>query len=154
MAKKKTIRKKPPKLVRPRPEPVATNEPDATLNGTFDQDSFLGTAQDWMGPDATNATYAEEDETEQPYAAGAWPLLDKFLHGRVILNPKSVFLLLTIAWFGFISWLFKTDNELGRFDVTGGMLWFWGKAGIYTIFYVVVTVIVGMYSIYMKRFES
>lgn len=155
MAKAKRIGKKPSKFPRSRREVSASDEPDLTSNPTLDPDfSSYGTVDDWFGPDSTSAPAVGEEEAEKPYATGGWGLLESFLQGRVLFRPKSVFLLLTLGWFGFISWLFKTDNELGRLDASAGMWWFWEKAIIYTGYYLVVSLIVGVYWLISRRAKS
>jgi len=107
----------------------------------------------WMGPESTNAPALSEEEEyeEETYARDGVQLLERFLRGRMILRPRSVFLALTICWFGIVSWLFVRDNELGRLIDPSGMRWFWSKAGIYSVFYLLAGGIIGISSLFGRR---
>lgn len=112
--------------------------PDATLGP---ESSYESTQVQWMGPDSTSAPSIEE-ESEPEYASGGFELLDKFLQGRINLPTRSVFIILTLAWFGFLSFLFVRDSELGRLETIDGIKWLGIKVAIYTVFYILVTIVV------------
>jgi hypothetical protein len=95
-----------------------------------------------MGPESTNAPSIGEEDREQPYATGGVELLDKFLQGRLTLIPRALLVLITIIWFGFISFLFVNDNELGRLDTIEGIEWFGAKALVYSILFGAVALII------------
>jgi len=134
-----------------RPSPVISalsNEPDVSPNATLDPEAALeGTIPAWMGPESTNAPSVGQEEEDKPYPADYPELLQRFLGGRIRFRPRSVFLLLTLGWFCFISWLFLQDNDAGRLSTRVEIEWFWTKAAIYSAFYVVVSVIVGFSSL-------
>jgi len=95
-----------------------------------------------MGPDSTSVPDIGEPDKEVSYAAGGAELVEKFLQGRMSLVPRAVFLVITLAWFIFVSFLFTKDNELGRLDNLAGMMWFAAKIGAYTVLYIIVGLVV------------
>lgn len=121
---------------------ISEINPDVTVGP---EASLESTRQDWMGPESTSAPAIGEDE-EREYVSDGFGFLDKFLQGRVSLNSRSVFLLVTLGWFGFISWLYTKDNDLGRLDSLDGIKWFGVKAVLYTGFYVLVAIILRIFS--------
>jgi hypothetical protein len=92
-------------------------------------------------PDATNVEDIEYSESSDYVATGP-ALLDKFLHGRIPLPKGPVIVLLVIGWFGFLSWLFLQENAAGRIEDWAGLGQLGIKAGIYTVYALLVIVIV------------
>ena len=127
-------------------ETIASSEPDVHPEATLDPEASLD--RTLAGLQSTESTNAPEigkaDEEDLKFAAGGAQLLDKFLHGRIPMRARTVLFLLSLGWFGFISWLFLQDNEAGKLDAVSGMKWFWVKAGIYSAFSTVVAVVVGL----------
>jgi len=99
-----------------------------------------------MGSDSTSVPEIGEPDKEAEYAAGGAEFIEKFLQGRMTLVPRAVFLLITLAWFVFVSFLFTKDNELGRLDTTEGIKWFATKMGAYTGLYALIGVVVFLIS--------
>lgn len=125
------------------PPSSASSEPEVHPNATLGPDASLESSQaQWLGSDSTNAPLLGEEQEDQIYASGGFEFLERFLRGRVGLQPRSVFLIITIAWFVFISWLYVRDNELARLDTIDGMKWFGVKIAIYSVIYFVVAIIV------------
>jgi len=127
-------------------EAIASSEPDVHPEATLDPEASLD--RTLAGLQSTESTNAPEigkvDVEDLKYAAGGTQLLEKFLHGRIPLRARTILFLLTLGWFGFISWLFLQDNEAGKLDAVSGMEWFWVKAGIYSAFFTVVALVVGL----------
>lgn len=92
--------------------------------------------------EATNAPLVGEEATEGPYASGYPELVEKLLGEKIPLRGRTVFLVLVLGWFGFISWLFIQDNQAGALKDWAGLKWFGAKAGLYTGVVTVVAVIV------------
>jgi hypothetical protein len=134
------------------PPPAASSRPSLLPDVTLGPEASLdSTAVTWMGPDTTTAPAIGEPASDLPSGAGGIQLLERFLGGRVSLHARAVLLVLTIAWFAFISWLFVQDNSAGRLNDAGGITWFWMKARVYTAFYVVVAIVVGILSLFRAR---
>ena len=85
-----------------------------------------------------------EEETEEPYASGYPELVEKLLHEKIPLRGRTVFLLLVLGWFVFISWLFVQDNQAGVLKDWAGLRWFAAKAVLYTGMVAVVALILGI----------
>jgi uncharacterized membrane protein YkvI len=95
-----------------------------------------------MGPDSTSVPDIGEPDKEPSYAAGGAEFVEKFLQGRMTFVPRAVFLVITLAWFVFVSFLFTKDNELGRLDTVEGIKWFATKMGAYTAIYALVGLVI------------
>lgn len=131
---------------------TATNEPDIHPDATLGPEaSSESTMARWMGPESTTAPLASQPSPEPLAAASGVGLLERFLGGRLALRPRSVFLVLTIGWFAIVSWLFVKDNELGRLTDEGGLRWFGVKALIYSGFYLLVALVVGIASRFRRN---
>ena len=113
--------------------------PDVTLGP---EDSLASTREQWMGSDSTSVPDIGEPDHEASYARGGAQFIEKLLQGRMPLVPRAVFLLITLAWFVFVSFLFTKDNELGRLDTAKGMKWFGFKIGAYSLMYILVGLVV------------
>lgn len=135
---KKTRRKTPVKQTQ-----LATSLPSIHPDATLGPESALEATGDyWVGRETTSAPNVGEkdkDETQGEFAKGSAELFDKFLHGKVNITPKTVWLILTILWFGFISWLYLQDNQLNRISDISGLKWFGVKSGFYTAAYLLVS---------------
>jgi len=123
---------------------LATSLPDIHPEATLGPESSLEATDDyWIGRDTTSAPQVgEEEEPESEYAKGSAELIDKFLHGKVHVTPKTVWLILTLLWFGIISWLYLQDNQLNRISDITGLMWFGVKAGLYTGGYVLLSIVI------------
>lgn len=147
MAKKRPrdIRSKINQLASSLPE---INPDEATLGP---ESSLESTGDYWIGRDTTNAPQVgKEEEKPAPYARGSWELLDKFLHGEIRIPPKTIWLILTLLWFGFISWLYLQDNQANRISNISGVKWFCVKAAIYSGFYIIVSGIIYLFARFRK----
>jgi len=113
--------------------------PDATMNPGL---AFESTSERWMGKESTSVPEIGEPDCNSSYAEGSAELFDKFLQGRMPLVPRAVFLIITLAWFIFISFLFMKDNELGRLDTLEGLKWFATKMGAYSILYLLIGIVI------------
>lgn len=124
---------------------VVTNEleyhPDATLGPDASLDS---TALDWRERESTNAPTVGEEEPEGPYASSYPELVEKLLQQRVLLSGRTVVVVIILAWFAFISWLFLQDNQAGSLATLNGLKWFAVKAALYTGLAVTCGVIVAL----------
>lgn len=133
-------------------ETIASSEPEVHPEATLDPEaSFDRTLAGFQSiTESTNAPeIGKADEEDLKFAEGGAQLLDKFFHGRIPLRSRTVLFLLSLGWFGFISWLFLQDNEAGKLDAVSGMTWFWVKAGIYSAFSTVVALVVGLLARFM-----
>jgi hypothetical protein len=112
---------------------VVTNEPGFHPDATLGPDASLdSTALTWRERESTNAPTVGEEEPQGPYASGYPELLEKFLQHRVPLSGRTVAVVIILAWFAFISWLFLQDNQAGSLATSEGLKWFAVKAGLYT----------------------
>lgn len=112
---------------------VVTNEPDFHPDATLGPDASLdSTALAWRERESTNAPVVGEEEPEGSYASGYPELVEKFLKHRVPLSGRLVSVVIILAWFAFISWLFVQDNQAGSLSTSDGLEWFAVKAGLYS----------------------
>lgn len=130
--------------IRPRQKQLATSMPEVPPDATLGPESSLESTGDyWIGRETTNAPQVgEEEEKAAPYAKGSAELFDKFLHGGIRFRPKTIWLMLTLLWFGFISWLYLQDNQTNRISDINGIKWFAVKAGLYTALYIIVSAVI------------
>ena len=124
---------------------VVTNEPDFHPDATLGPDASLdSTALAWRERESTNAPTVGEEEPEGSYARGYAELVEKFLKHRVPLSGRPVAVVIILAWFAFISWLFLQDNQAGSLATSDGLKWFAVKASLYSGFAAVCGVIVAV----------
>jgi len=118
--------------------------PDVTLGPL---QTKITTTQTWMGPDSTNAPKISETDQEGKYPS-EWPgLAEKFLKGQINISRQAIFFLLTLLWFGVLSWLYINDNEIGRLDGANGIEWFFIKSSFYSIIYILASIMIYISSI-------
>lgn len=124
---------------------VVTNEPEFHPDATLGPDASLdSTVLAWRERESTNAPTVGEEEPEGPYARGYPELVDKLLQHRVPLSGRTVAVVIILAWFAFVSWLFLQDNQAGSLATSDGLKWFGVKAGLYTGLTVTCSVIVAV----------
>jgi hypothetical protein len=148
-----TVGKRSRKAQRPRPLPYASSEPDIHSDATLGPDASLdSTVSRWLGPESTSAPEVGQADTEPvAFAKGSAELLDKFLHGWIPLPSQPVILILTIAWFAFTSWLYLQDNQAGRLGDAAGLSWFVVKAGLYSVLFLLVAVVIALVTRFKKE---
>ena len=123
---KRSRRKRPP-------VEVVTNEPEVHPDATLGPDASLdATALSWRDRESTNAPTVGEEEPPPTYASGYPELLEKLLRHRGLLSGRTVVVLIILAWFAFVSWLFLQDNQAGSLATSDGLRWFAVKVGLYT----------------------
>lgn len=122
---------------------AASNEPEINPEATIGPEASMdATSTGLLSTDSTNAPVISKVQEVDEYSSSSAEMFERFLKGQMVLRPRSVFLILTLCWFGIISWLFLQDNQLDRLVSSGGMKWFGVKAGLYTVFYLIVAGII------------
>jgi hypothetical protein len=112
--------------------PEATLGPEATLEATGAR---------WKDTDSTNAPIVGEEEASDVYARSYPALLERLLQDKLPIRLRTVFMVLVVAWFGFVSWLFIQDNSSGALANWPGLRWFSAKVGFYSLFLVAAGVV-------------
>jgi len=103
----------------------------------------LTTTQTWMGPNSTVAPKIGEADQEDKYSPKEWPsFVEKLLKGQIDINLRSIISLVTLIWFGVLSWLFIKDNDIGRLNVAEGIKWFFVKSSFYSILFTIAMIMI------------
>ena len=115
--------------------------PDATLGPGASLDA---TRAGWKDRESTNAPVVGEEEPAPGYAQGYPELIDRLLRDKIPFRSRFVYLVLVLAWFGVVSWLFVQDNQAGLLKTIEGVVWFGWKALALTAVAAVAALIVGL----------
>jgi hypothetical protein len=99
------------------------------------------TSFSWADEQTTNAPRIGEPEPSEGYAGSTPELAHRFLAGKVPLRIGTIWLVITIAWFVAIAWLFQQDNAAGKIDGWPGIRWFLAKSLVVTGFALVAGVV-------------
>jgi hypothetical protein len=122
--------------------------PNETL-GPFQ--TRITTTQTWMGPDSTNAPKIGETDQEDNNQT-EWPgLAERFLKGQINISRQAIFILVTLLWFGALSWLYINDNNIGRLNDAEGIKWFFIKSSFYSIIYILALIMIFISSFRGKK---
>jgi hypothetical protein len=104
---------------------VASSDPDINPDATLGPGASLdGTRAVWKDRESTNAPVVGEDEPSPAFAQGYPELIDRLLRDKIPFRSRFLYLVLVLAWFGVVSWLFVQDNQAGLLKTIEGIVWF------------------------------
>jgi hypothetical protein len=105
----------------------------------------------WMSNSTTVAKEDDDTENSKEKFAKTWTeFTEKGLQGQIRISTGSAFLVSLVAWAVFCSWLYISDNQLGRLDTLNGIIWFLNKSLVLTAFYLLLLIILIMYTLMTK----
>lgn len=124
---------------------VASSDPEFNPDATLGPGASLNaTRAVWKDRESTNAPVVGEEEPAPGFAQGYPELIDRLLRDKIPFRSRFVYLVLILAWFGVVSWLFVQDNQAGLLKTLEGVIWFGWKTLAFTGFAVVAAIVVAI----------